>query len=56
MVIEGSANFFADLGLPNAAELQLQASLVYEIQAILKARGWPAAAPFVTQYCRPCSR
>ena len=35
----GSDNVFADLGLPNAEEHLVKASLVYKIDALIKQRG-----------------
>jgi predicted XRE-type DNA-binding protein len=35
----GSENVFADLGLPNAEEHLVKASLVYKIDALIKQRG-----------------
>src|SRR5579872_165783 len=35
----GGANVFADLGLPNAEEHLVKASLVYKIGALIKQRG-----------------
>lgn len=37
-VIEGTANVFADLGLPEAAERQTKTRLAMAVNAILKAR------------------
>jgi predicted XRE-type DNA-binding protein len=37
-VIKGSANVYEDLGLPNAAEMQIKASLAAKIGEIIKYR------------------
>ena len=42
-VTKGSTNVFADLGRPNAEELQLQAKLVYELHRLLERKRWSAA-------------
>lgn len=39
-ITEGSENVFADLGLPDADELLVKASLARRIRAIVAARGW----------------
>ena len=36
---EGSGNVFADLGLPNPEERKLKASIVIELQRLVKGRG-----------------
>ncbi|MGP0070856.1 MAG: helix-turn-helix domain-containing protein [Bryobacteraceae bacterium] len=38
-VVEGTANVFADLGLPNAEQDLLKAQLALQIYRIIKARG-----------------
>ncbi|NOT62207.1 MAG: XRE family transcriptional regulator [Acidobacteria bacterium] len=42
-IIKSSGNVFADLGRPNAEELQLQAKLVYELHRLLERKRWTAA-------------
>lgn len=37
---EGSGNVYADLGLPDAEEMQVKAQLVTKIREIIKANGW----------------
>jgi predicted XRE-type DNA-binding protein len=37
---EGSANVYADLGLPDPEEMLVKAQLVTKIREIIKARGW----------------
>lgn len=39
----GSGNVFADLGLPNASELQAKADLAHEISRIIDERGFTQA-------------
>ncbi len=42
-IMKSSGNVFADLGRPNAEELQLQAKLVYELHRLLERKHWTAA-------------
>ena len=42
-IMKSSGNVFADLGRPNAEELQLQAKLVYELHRLLERKRWSPA-------------
>jgi predicted XRE-type DNA-binding protein len=41
--VKSNGNVFADIGRPNAEELQLQAKLVYELHRLLERKRWSAA-------------
>ena len=42
-ITKSSGNVFADIGRPNAEELQLQAKLVYELHRLLERKRWSAS-------------
>ena len=39
-VLVGTDNVYADLGFPNAEEMQVKARLAYKITESIKAKGW----------------